>query len=69
LASHQYLQLAHHPSTQKSLARTQSHHENRALSVKQLLGFGDRIEVVSYGEEKPQSSENDKNRRVEFIYK
>ncbi|CAC9440177.1 OmpA family protein [bacterium endosymbiont of Bathymodiolus sp. 5 South] len=43
--------------------------ENRALSVKQLLGFGDRIEVVSYGEEKPQSSENDKNRRVEFIYK
>ena len=43
--------------------------ENRALSVKQVLDFDNRIEVVSYGEEKLQSSENDKNRRVEFIYK
>jgi peptidoglycan-associated lipoprotein len=43
--------------------------ENRALSVKQLLGFDNRIEVVSYGEEKLQSREHAKNRRVEFIYK
>jgi len=43
--------------------------ENRALSVKQILDFDNRIEVVSYGEEKLQSSEHDKNRRVEFIYK
>ncbi len=43
--------------------------ENRALSVKQALGFYNRIETVSYGEEKTQSSEDGKNRRVEFIYK
>ena len=52
--------------------------ENRALSVKQVMGLykgiGNRIEVISYGEEKPQSKMNNeigwqKNRRVEFIYK
>ncbi len=45
--------------------------ENRALSIKEALGVAleDRIEVVSYGEEKPQGSDYAKNRRVEFIYK
>lgn len=52
--------------------------ENRALSVKAVMspyeGISKRIEVISYGEEKPQSKINDeigwqKNRRVEFIYK
>ncbi len=51
--------------------------ENRALSVKEVLGLYQglegRIEVVSYGEEKPISESHDetsweKNRRVEFIY-
>jgi peptidoglycan-associated lipoprotein len=50
--------------------------ENRALSVKEVLGLYDlspRIDVVSYGEEKPISTKHDesawkKNRRVEFIY-
>ena len=52
--------------------------ENRALSVKEVLslyeGLDGRIEVVSYGEEKPIAKAHDesgweKNRRVEFIYK
>jgi peptidoglycan-associated lipoprotein len=51
--------------------------ENRALSVKEVLGLYQglegRIEVVSYGEEKPIAESHDetsweKNRRVEFIY-
>ncbi len=44
--------------------------ENRALSIKSALGteLEHRIEVVSYGEEKPVSTKHDKNRRVEFIY-
>jgi len=50
--------------------------ENRALSVKEVLGLynlEDRIVVVSYGEEKPiltGSNEEawEKNRRVEFSY-
>jgi peptidoglycan-associated lipoprotein len=52
--------------------------ENRALSVKQVMelykGIGNRIEVVSYGEEKPKSTVDNEsgwqeNRRVEFVYK
>lgn len=52
--------------------------ENRALSVKEVLGLYDgmdgRIEVVSFGEENPIAKTHDesgweKNRRVEFIYK
>lgn len=51
--------------------------ENRALSVKEILGLYDltsRVEVVSFGEEKPISQAHDEegwqqNRRVEFIYK
>ena len=50
--------------------------ENRALSVKEVLGLynlDDRIIVVSYGEEQPILSGSneeawEKNRRVEFIY-
>ena len=50
--------------------------ESRALSIKEVLNLydlGDRIEVISYGEEKPYSllhNKNgwNKNRRVEFIY-
>ena len=50
--------------------------ENRALSVQEVLGLYDlasRIDVVSYGEEKPISNIHDEsgwkqNRRVEFIY-
>jgi peptidoglycan-associated lipoprotein len=50
--------------------------ENRALSVKEVLGLynlDDRIIVVSYGEEQPiltGSNEEawEKNRRVEFVY-
>ena len=50
--------------------------ENRALSVKEVLGLynlDDRIVVVSYGEEQPiltGSNEEawEKNRRVEFVY-
>ena len=50
--------------------------ENRALSVKDVLGLynlDDRIIVVSYGEEQPiltGSNEEawEKNRRVEFVY-
>jgi peptidoglycan-associated lipoprotein len=51
--------------------------ENRALSVKEVLGLYEgldgRIEVVSYGEEKPIAQAHDesgweKNRRVEFFY-
>ena len=50
--------------------------ENRALSVKEVLGLynlEDRVVVVSYGEERPVAIEHDeeaweKNRRVEFVY-
>lgn len=51
--------------------------ENRALNVKKIMdlhkGTEGRIEVVSYGEEKPLSMENNEagwklNRRVEFVY-
>ena len=50
--------------------------ENRALSVKEVLGLynlEDRIVVVSYGEEQPVEIEHneeawEKNRRVEFVY-
>ncbi|MFL2509045.1 MAG: OmpA family protein [Candidatus Pseudothioglobus sp.] len=50
--------------------------ENRALSVKEVLGLynlDDRIIVVSYGEEQPiltGSNEEawEKNRRVELVY-
>ena len=50
--------------------------ENRALSVKEVLGLynlDDRVVVVSYGEEQPVEIEHneeawEKNRRVEFVY-
>ena len=50
--------------------------ENRALSVREVLGlYGleNRVEVVSFGEEQPIAFTHDedssqKNRRVEFIY-
>ncbi|SMM98852.1 18K peptidoglycan-associated outer membrane lipoprotein; Peptidoglycan-associated lipoprotein precursor; Outer membrane protein P6; OmpA/MotB precursor [uncultured Candidatus Thioglobus sp.] len=51
--------------------------ENRGLSVKKVMDFYEgiegRIEVISYGEEKPLSMENNEtgwklNRRVEFVY-
>ena len=50
--------------------------ENRALSVKEVLGLynlEDRVVVVSYGEERPVAIEHneaawEKNRRVEFVY-
>lgn len=50
--------------------------ENRALSVKEVLGLYDlnsRVEVISFGEERPVSMLHEeqgwqKNRRVEFIY-
>ena len=50
--------------------------ENRALSVKEVLGLyniDDRVVVVSYGEERPVAIEHneeawEKNRRVEFVY-
>jgi peptidoglycan-associated lipoprotein len=50
--------------------------ENRALSVKEVLGLynlDDRVIVVSYGEEQPVEIEHneeawEKNRRVEFVY-
>lgn len=51
--------------------------ENRALSIKEVLSLYDnltgRIQVVSFGEEKPISDLHNeeawqKNRRVEFIY-
>ena len=50
--------------------------ENRALSVKEVLGLynlEDRVIVVSYGEERPVAIEHneeawEKNRRVEFVY-
>ncbi len=51
--------------------------ENRALAVKEVLslydGMNGRIEVISFGEEKPIAKTHDessweKNRRVEFIY-
>jgi len=50
--------------------------ENRALSVKEVLGLynlEDRVVVVSYGEERPVAMGHDeeaweKNRRVEFVY-
>jgi len=50
--------------------------ENRALSVKEVLGLynlEDRVVVVSYGEERPVALEHNeeawkKNRRVEFVY-
>ena len=50
--------------------------ENRALSVKEVLGLynlEDRIVVVSYGEEQPVEIEHneeawEKNRRVGFVY-
>ncbi len=51
--------------------------ENRALSVKEILGLYDlasRVKVISFGEENPISQAHDeqgwqKNRRVEFFYK
>ena len=50
--------------------------ENRALSVKEVLGLynlDDRVVVVSFGEEQPIAIEHneeawEKNRRVEFVY-
>ena len=50
--------------------------ENRALSVKEVLGLynlEDRVVVISFGEEQPVAIEHneeawEKNRRVEFIY-
>ncbi len=50
--------------------------ENRALSVKEVLGLynlEDRIEVISFGEESPVAFSHDEsawklNRRVEFVY-
>ncbi len=50
--------------------------ENRALAVKEVLGLYDlssRVEVISFGEEKPvaqlhEESSWQKNRRVEFVY-
>ena len=50
--------------------------ENRALSVKEVLGLynlEDRVIVVSFGEERPVAIEHneaawEKNRRVEFVY-
>ncbi len=50
--------------------------ENRALSVKEILalyGVEDRVDVISYGEEKPADFGHDaaawqKNRRVELTY-
>ena len=50
--------------------------ENRALAVKEILGLYDlssRIEVISFGEERPIAQLHDEsawqqNRRVEFIY-
>ena len=50
--------------------------ENRALSVKEVLGLynlEDRIEVISFGEESPVAFTHDEaawelNRRVEFVY-
>ena len=50
--------------------------ENRALSVKEVLGLynlEDRVIVVSYGEERPVAIEHneeawEKNRRVKFVY-
>lgn len=50
--------------------------ENRALSVKEVLGLYNlegRVVVVSYGEERPVAIEHneeawEKNRRVEFVY-
>ena len=50
--------------------------ENRALSVKEVLGLynlEDRVIVVSFGEERPIAIEHneeawEKNRRVEFVY-
>jgi len=50
--------------------------ENRALSVKEVLGLynlEDRVVVVSYGEERPVAIGHneeawEKNRRVEFVY-
>lgn len=50
--------------------------ENRAFSVKEILGLYDlasRVEVISFGEEKPANQARDeqgwqKNRRVEFVY-
>ena len=50
--------------------------ENRALSVKEVLGLynlEDRVVVVSYGEERPVAIEHneeawEQNRRVEFVY-
>ena len=50
--------------------------ENRALSVKEVLGLynlEDRVVIVSYGEEQPVAIEHnegawEKNRRVEFVY-
>lgn len=52
--------------------------ENRAIEVKKIMALhkniGNRIEVISYGEEKPNILGNNpaswkKNRRVKFIYK
>ena len=50
--------------------------ENRALSIKEVLDLyelSSRVEVISFGEEKPVLQHHDenswqKNRRVEFVY-
>ena len=50
--------------------------ENRALSIEEVLGLyelSSRVEVISFGEEKPVLQHHDenawqKNRRVEFVY-
>ena len=51
--------------------------ENRALAVKEILGLyedlGSRVDVISYGEEKPLIDARDEaayqqNRRVDFVY-
>ena len=47
--------------------------ENRGLSAKKALNLdintAKKITIVSFGEEKTTSTADDKNRRVEFIYK
>jgi len=50
--------------------------ENRALAVKEVLGLydlGSRVDVISFGEEKPLINAHDEkayqqNRRVDFVY-
>ncbi|RUA04339.1 MAG: flagellar motor protein MotB [Gammaproteobacteria bacterium] len=71
------LRLEGHADTRGTREYNLALSENRALSVKEAMGFyegiKDRITVVAYGEEKPNSPLNNetgwqKNRRVEFIY-